>query len=180
MKKIFFTLLAIMLSYSALNAQSISLGPQLGYVKATDADDPTYILGAALRVKFAGFLGAELSGAYKKEEYANGLVKVHTYPILVTGLLHFIPPFYAAAGIGWYNTKIQFDKTINIPDQNDSQIGYHIGGGVELALGRLILTGDIKYIFLNLDLANLSKSKIKDLKSDFMVISVGALIQLSK
>lgn len=179
MKKLLFAFCLLTMSYSIISAQSISLGPQLGYVKAQDAD-ATYILGASLRLKLADFIGAELSGAYKKEKYADGLVDVHTYPIMLTGLIHFIPPLYAGAGIGWYNTTIEFDKSLNVPKQTDSQIGYHIGGGIELPLGRLILTGDVKYIFLNLDLANITAKNVKDLKSDYMVISVGALIQLSK
>jgi hypothetical protein len=48
----------IALVSSRADAQSLSLGPQLGYYKTQDADKGSYMGGAALRLKLMG-LGVE-------------------------------------------------------------------------------------------------------------------------
>lgn len=95
---------------------------------------------------------------------------------MVTGMLYALPMVYGAIGAGWYNFNIDYAGSLGIADETTQEFGYHLGGGVELPLGNLILRGDIRYVFLNLKLDNMPNAK--DIKSDFYVITAGVLFNL--
>lgn len=159
---------------NSLTAQSVSVGPQVGFIKSVDADKTTIMPGAAIRIKFLG-LGVEGSIYYKTEEFQNGSVKTKSYPINLTAMLSILPVVHAEAGIGWYNTQIDFTSLStsynSLKSETQSKAGYHLGAGIELPLGNLILTGDIRYVFLDLSTA-------VSLKSNFSVFMVGAMFKL--
>lgn len=175
MKKIILILFVIIFTQSAF-AQEIALGPIAGYFKTSDADEGALIFGGAVRLKLSDAFGVEGSFGYRQEEYENGLVKVTSYPIMATGMIYVLPMIYGAAGAGWYNFNIEYASELGLDDDTTQEFGYHLGGGVELPLGNLILRGDIRYVFLNLELDNLPSAK--DLKSDFYVITAGLLFTL--
>lgn len=173
MKKLFIILFVFVVTTS-LKAQSIAIGPQVGFIKSTDADKASIMPGLALRINLLG-LGVEGSIYYKSEEFQNGAIKTKSYPINLTAMLSVLPIVHAEAGIGWYNTQIDFthlNSTYNsISDETKTKPGYHLGAGVELPLGNLLLTGDIRYVFLDLSTA-------VSFKSNFSVIMVGAMFKL--
>ena len=166
------------LMVTQVNAQSISLGPQVGYYKAQSADQSALMGGAALRLKLMS-LGIEASINYRQEKYANGALTVSSWPVMVTGLIYPLPIVYGAIGFGWYNLKFDYDQS-KLPffvDETISKVGWHFGGGVELPVGPNIkLTGDIRYVFLNYDFKQIPGTG--DLKSNFTVITVGLLFGL--
>ncbi len=164
--------------YASLNAQSIAIGPQLGYHKSEDAEG-SLLLGAAGRIYLARTLAVEAAINYRSEDYENGTVKTKMYPVMVSGMLYFFPLLYGTVGAGWYNTKIDYSSTLNtlgFKDETKSEFGYHLGIGAEIGLGNLILTGDIRYVFLDLKLDRLPG--IKELKNNFYVITAGVLFEL--
>ncbi len=175
MKKLFLIMFAIVFAQSAI-AQEVALGPIAGYFKTSDADEGSIIFGGAVRLKLADALGIEGSIGYRKEEYENGDLKVTSYPIMVTGMLYALPMVYGAIGAGWYNFNIEYASSLGAVDETTQEFGYHLGAGVELPLGNLILRGDIRYVFLNLELDNMPTAK--DIKSDFYVITAGVLFNL--
>ena len=169
----------VTLMVGQLNAASISLGPQLGFYKARDADNGSFIGGATCRLKFTPVLGAEASINYRQETYGNDAVTVRSWPVMVTGLLYPLPVVYGAIGAGWYNTTFDYNqnKLPFLTDETMQKFGWHFGGGVELPAGPTIkLTGDLRYVFLDYDFQTIPGNG--DPKSDFFVIMAGVLFSL--
>lgn len=83
-----------------------------------------------------------------------------------------MPGVYGAVGAGWYNTTFDFD-TEEIPDRTDQKVGWHLGGGLELPLGRASLTGDIRYVFLDYNFDEVPG--VGEREADFYVVTVGLL-----
>lgn len=170
-KNILFTLILLISAASILSAQSVSIGPQLGFIKSSDADNSVMMPGAALRVNMMG-LSIEGSIYYKSEEYQNGDIKAKSYPIMLTGFLNVLPLVHGEVGVGWYNTKIDYSGSLSsLKAETSNNMGYHIGAGAELPMGGLTLAGDIRYVFLSL-------SSATSFKSNFYVIMVSALFNL--
>jgi opacity protein-like surface antigen len=147
-------------------AQSISIGPQLGFIKSTDADQTTLMPGLAARLELMGF-GIEGALYYKSEDFRNGSIKTKSYPINITVLWKLLPLIHAEGGVGWYNTQIDYSNIItSIRNETKNDMGYHLGAGIELPLGNIVLTGDIRYVFLNIGSAT-------GFKSDFTAVMIG-------
>ena len=171
--------LAALLAVPAVS-QSVSFGPQVGYYKAQDADG-NFMGGAAWRFKFTPMLGLEASINYRQEKYADGALTVRSWPIMVTGLIYPLPFVYGAMGAGWYNTTIDYDQDLStvhaFKDETTQEFGWHFGGGAELPVSSsFLLTGDIRYVFLNYDFQEIPGSA--NLESNFFVVSVGLLYRL--
>ncbi|MCX8010224.1 MAG: porin family protein [Ignavibacteria bacterium] len=146
-KKLLSSLLLIVITVTFVHAQSFSIGPNLGFFKAKGADEGKFWIGGTARLKLSSNLGVEGSINYRQEEYktANGTMKVTSIPIMVTGLFYPLPLLYGAAGAGWYNSKAEFQGS----EETNQDFGYHFGGGIELNLGSITLSADIKYVFIN-------------------------------
>lgn len=161
-------------------AQGIGLGPQVGYQKASDADEGRLMAGAALRIKLTRSFGVEGSINYRQEKYADGALTVRNWPIMATGLLYILPIVYGAAGAGWYNTTFDYDEeklgNAGFEDKTTQEFGLHFGGGVELPLGSVTLTGDIRYVLLNYDTEQIPGTG--DVAANFYMITVGLLFGL--
>ena len=171
----------IALMVASVNAQSVSLGPQVGYYKAQDADKGNFMGGVAWRFRFTPLIGLEGSINYRQETYANEALTVRSWPIMVTGLIYPLPFVYGAIGAGWYSVTLDYDQDkiaiAMFKDETTQEFGWHFGGGAELPVGSAFkLTADVRYVFLNYDFKEIPGSA--DLKSDFYVITVGFLYNL--
>jgi opacity protein-like surface antigen len=178
-KKTFLIMGFITLMVAQMNAQSMSLGPQLGYFKAQDADNWSSMIGGVLRLKLTPGLGAEASINYRQENYLNNAVTVRSSPVMVTGLIYLLPIAYGAVGFGWYNLTFDYNqnKLPLLKDETTRKVGWHLGGGLEWPISsNLTLSGDIRYIFLNYDFQAIPGSG--DLKSNFTVITARFLFDL--
>lgn len=165
-----------MLPISEAAAQGIGIGPQIGYQKAADADNGNLLVGGALRVRLAPFIGAEGSIGYRSEEFADGELDVRSWPVMVTGLIYPLPVVYGAVGFGWYNTTFDFESEL-LEDRTEQEVGWHFGGGAELPLGsKAALAGDIRYVFLDYDFEEVPGFGETD--ANFYQITVGLLIGL--
>ncbi|MDD5672717.1 MAG: outer membrane beta-barrel protein [Chitinivibrionales bacterium] len=161
------------LTVAQVNAQSLNIGPQIGYYKAQDADNGSVMGGIAARLKFLPLLGTEASVNYRQEKFGHGAVTVSDWPIMVTGLIYPLPIVYGAIGAGWYNVTFDY-KDPTVTDVTTQKFGWHFGGGAELPVGpKIKLTGDIRYVFLNYDFKTVPG--VSGPKSDFFVITVGFL-----
>jgi opacity protein-like surface antigen len=173
-----------MLFFAEINAQSITvepglyLGPQVGYQKSADADNGSVMFGAALRAKLAPILGVEASINYRQEDYAGETITVKSWPVMVTGLIYPLPIVYGAVGAGWYNTTFDYNvPMVDIESKTKQEFGWHFGAGVELPVSeRAMITGDIKYVFLNYDWEEVPG--IEDSDANFYIINVGVLFGL--
>lgn len=150
---------------SGIFAQSISIGPQLGFVKSTDADNASLMPGVAVRLNLLSF-GLEGAIYYKSEDFQSGSVNTKGYPINITLLWKFMPLLHAEGGIGWYNTKIDGSLNNVKSEINNNNAGYHLGAGIDLPLSGVILTVDIRYVFLDI-------SSQYNFKSNFSVVMIG-------
>lgn len=187
--KMLMLLLLALIFISETNAQyrdkndedkaSVGIGPQIGFQKAGDADELRLMFGGFIRAKLSSAFAVEGSINYRKEHYYSGGVTVSSLPVLVSALIYPVPAIYGIAGIGWYFTTISYGNAIvlanpGVTDKKKNPFGFHLGAGVELPLGEIVkLTGDIKYVFLNYNLDNIGNYKLKDLNSNFYIISVG-------
>lgn len=176
MKKFVFLITAILFLTSINFAQGLSIGPELGYYKAQDAENGSVLFGAQARLKLSKLIGIEGAIDYRKEKYSGGDVEVTTYPVQATALIYPIPLAYGAIGAGWYNTNVTVHTALGDYDDTSQEFGYHFGGGVELPLNKNIsLAGDIRYVFLNYDF---EKVPGQEVDANFYVIKVGLLINL--
>lgn len=180
-KKALLTMGLIGLLGTQANAQSIAIGPQVGYQKARDADEGNIMGGAALRFKLTPALGVEASINYRQEKFANDALTVRSWPVMATGLIYPLPIVYGAIGFGWYNTTFDYDQSKSpfqsVDDETKQKVGWHFGGGVELPVGATSkFTADIRYVFLDYEFKQLPGSG--DLNGDFYVITAGFLFGL--
>jgi len=174
MKKLFSVIILIIIA-GTINAQSIAIGAQGAYVKSQDADG-VIMPAAAVRIGLGG-LSVEGSIGYKSDKYLDGAIKTTTYPVMVTGFIGLLPFIHLEAGIGWYNTKVEYSGMFaGAPSETYSDIGYHAGAGAEIPLGNVILTGDIRYVIEKTKFNNVQNAS--DLKSDFYMIVVGLMFKL--
>lgn len=154
-------------------AQVLSLGPQIGYQKARDAEDGKLMGGAALRAQLASNFKIEGAINYRQEKFAGGNLTVRSWPVTVTGLIYPLPIVYGSLGAGWHNTRFEYASSnprIAVEDTRQ-EVGWHFGGGVELPLGkRTKLAGDLRYVFLNYDFDQVPGVQ---LDSDFYLFTVG-------
>jgi opacity protein-like surface antigen len=179
-KKIILIVGLTVLMIGQANAQSISIGPQVGYYRAQDADEGNFMGGVTWRFKGSSIFGIEASINYRQERYANNSLTVRSWPVMVTGLIYPAPVFYGAIGAGWYNTTYDYnqDKFAQVKDKTTQEFGWHFGAGVEIPVrNRFKVIGDIRYVFLNYDFEAIPGSN--DLKSNFYVITAGFLFNIN-
>ncbi len=170
----------LILSSSSFSLGLIGVGPKVGYFKTADADNGQLMVGALARLKLGG-IGVEGSVDYRQEKYADKEITVRTWPVSATALIYPLSFVYGLAGMGWYNTTIDYDQESllfkNIKDETKQKLGWHFGAGVELPFGfGKTLTADIRYHFIDYDFSAFPGSK--DLKSNFYSINVALLFGL--
>ncbi len=178
-KKILLIIGLIVAMYVQVNAQGVYLGPQLGYQRATDADQGNLMGGVAWRFKLTPSFGLEASINYRQETYANDALTVRNWPIMVTGLFYPLPIIYGAIGAGWYSVTFDYnqDKIPLAQDETTQEFGWHFGGGVELPISpSFIVTSDIRYVFLNYNFDEIPG--VGDMNSNFFIITAGLLFNL--
>lgn len=176
--KIILGIAVVMLAASQAGAQSIKLGPQVGYHEAKDADNGKLMGGAAVRLKLSAMLGIEGAINYRGEKYSDGALTVRSWPVLASALIYPLPIVHGTIGAGWYNTTLDYDQSRagfgNLDDETTQKFGWHFGGGIDLPVGESsTVTADIRYVFLDYDFGALPTSG--QLDSDFYMISVGLL-----
>jgi opacity protein-like surface antigen len=176
MKKLITVVFFLAFTFSTMQAQGIAIGPHVGYYKAKNATEGSVLFGGTLRLKLSSAFAIEGTIGYKQEKYDNGDIKVTGYPVTASALIYILPIVYGEAGAGWYNTKTEYSGVYSaFDDETNSDFGYHFGGGVELALDHVILTGDIKYVFLKY---KFDKVPGQEVDANFYVISAGILFEL--
>jgi len=85
----------IALMFDNVNAQRMTIGPQLGYYKAQSTDNWAYMIGVTCRFKLDTRLGVEASINNHQENYADNTVTVRSWPVMVSCLIY---PFLLCTG----------------------------------------------------------------------------------
>lgn len=182
-RKIFLTSVIFILAsvcYAQEIKNPVAIGPQVGWHKAADADDGKFLFGAALKLKLTNALGFEGSLNYREEEYRNGAIAVSQWPVLLSGLFYVTPEIYGLAGVGWYNTKIEFDNAIiDRPDRTSQEFGWHFGAGVDIPLGEAaFLTTDFRYTFIDYEFEEVPGAG--EISSDFFIVKAGLMFLINR
>jgi opacity protein-like surface antigen len=174
--------LLLVLLVSATYAQEMkdpfSIGPHLGYYKASDADKGSVMSGATLRLWLANEVCLEASINYRREYYNNEAITLKSWPLLITGLFYPVKYVYGMVGMGWYNTRIAYSKELSLfGDKSLQKFGWHLGAGVETPLSRKIkVATDFRYTFLNYDFGAVPGTS--NISSDYFIISAGIFFSL--
>lgn len=150
MKIVKYFLIAFIL-FSTISAQSFSVGPQIGLFKAAGADKISILPGGAVRINFDK-LSFEASYYSKTEKYFNGEMTAKSNPFTLSGIVYVLPMIYGEFGIGWYSTEYTYSDSMavafGVKSEKVNDKGYHVGAGAQLEFGPLLLTGDLRYVFM--------------------------------
>lgn len=141
-------------------SERFALGPRLGYYTSSDSDEGSFYGGIQARYRLSPAVGLEGAVEYHTaQDYLDGNVRVSLLPVTAS-LLFFLPinvsvnP-YGMAGIGAYYTMYDYAdevEQIDIADDTDFNMGYHLGFGMELAASENVsFNVDYRYLFLNPD-----------------------------
>jgi hypothetical protein len=167
---------------SVHSQSSFFVGPHVGILKTDGADATTYLVGGTVRLKLVPAIGIEGNIGYRQEEFGNGSVTVKTWPVTVTGLLYPIPIIYGGLGGGWYSTTFDYADNFNqagFADETVREFGYHLVAGVELPASPAVhVFGDVRFVFLDYDLADLPGAVLDGAESNFYSINIGLLFRL--
>ncbi|MBN2357426.1 outer membrane beta-barrel protein [candidate division KSB1 bacterium] len=172
-------LLGVLFFVFAITGESlavIGVGPRVGYYEAQDADAGRYFVGAVARFNLFG-IGAEAAIDYRSEKYDDGKLTVQSWPVTLSVLYYPLPIVYGVAGVGWYHTTAKYDEEklgFKIKDQTSTEMGYHVGVGVQLPIGMSSkIAADVRYVFLNYDLENTADMGKQD--ADFYAVTISLL-----
>lgn len=171
-------LLIALVTTGAANAQSsgLGIGGHYSWVRNQDTEESTNMLGAMARLR-GEVVGVEGAIDYRNEDIGGG-TDLKTWPVTASLMIYPVPVVYALGGIGWYNTTIDFPAGSLFEDQTDSQLGYHVGAGVELPVATtLSLTGDFRYHFVNYEFDEIPES-IGNVDADALSLNAGIILYL--
>jgi len=169
-------LLAILPWAGEVNGEGLGLGAHYSHVHNQSTDDNTGMVGAHLRLR-GTVLGLEGAVDYRNDELGND-VELKSWPISASLLVYPVPPVYALAGLGWYNTTIDFPDGALFEDDTQTELGYQLGAGVELPLApTLKLLGDVRWQFIDYEFDDIPSS-IGNVDADSYSLNAGFLLYL--
>jgi hypothetical protein len=136
-----------------------AIGANLGYSKTVDGQGQ-FTGGAQLRMKFLPLFGFELLAGYRRENVeASGVkvLEVEQIPVQASVLLYPLTlgpiRLYALGGGGAYITRASgVNNYISYGKVTSTDFGAHLGAGTDIRFaGPFFLSGDVRYIWLNVD-----------------------------
>jgi hypothetical protein len=150
----------------------VGVGPRGSYNATLATDRRTSTVGVAVRARALMF-GAEASLDYHNED-RPGDVDLKSWPIGVSALVFPAGSFYALAGITWAHTTIDLPRTFLIGDDTETEMGYHVGAGVEVPLALVRFAGDVRWSFLDYAFEGLPH-EVGAIDADSFRITIAAL-----
>jgi hypothetical protein len=163
-----------------VDAPGFSIGAHVGWFESKDADDGEVYYGLQARIYLLKWLGIEGSVDVQKQDFLDEDADLTTVPVQLTGMIFLMPDSplrpYVLAGAGWYFHEVEYDGALsNLDDEDDSSFGVHVGGGLELLLGKiLMLYADLRYTFL--DEPGVDNSQLDEEEFDFWQVAAGAAL----
>lgn len=157
-------------------ARAAELIPSVGLTRSVDSDETKSQIGLALRGSvLPGLLQSELGVGYRKDEYGGGALEVRQIPVTASLLLTPIPTLHGDAGVGWYNTKLDYQDPL-LQDETTQKFGVHVGGGIKIPLAPMAavdMTG--RYVFLQKQESRLVPSTFDP---NYWTLSLGLALRL--
>ncbi len=156
---------------------ALGIGGRYNYNETLDSDRNAHMGGAMLRAR-NNYFGLEGSVDYHEEELLTQ-TDLKTWPISASILAFPLPVLYGIAGLGWYNTTVDFPENGLVEDQTDSSLGYHIGGGVELPVTNVIrFTSDVRWLFVDYEFDEIPESAVNQVDADSFQFNAGILFYM--
>jgi hypothetical protein len=145
---------AVLAIPSVADAQGFGIGGRMAWITAdSEADvDSVRFTGGQIRMLGPRW-GIEISLDRNSETFEILQQKVTETPIQTSLLLRLgsrsVSPFLLGGG-GWYKRKVEFLDLPDQPDEENTEFGWHAGGGLEIFAGRHVgIHGDYRYTFLD-------------------------------
>ena len=158
------------------NASGIGIGAHYSNVHNQTTDENSSMLGAQVRLR-SSIIGVEGAIDYRTDALGGG-TELRSWPVSASLLIYPLPPVYALAGLGWYNTTIDFPSDSPYKNQTQSKLGYHFGAGLELPIAPMLkLMGDIRWQFVDYEFKDIPSS-IGKVNADSYSINAGFLFYL--
>jgi opacity protein-like surface antigen len=138
-------------------SSGLGIGGHYSRVTNMDTDNGSDMFGGMVRLR-GGVLGVEGAIDYRKDDLGAG-VDLKTWPVTASLMIYPVPVVYGLAGLGWYNSTLDFPPSFGIEDETDTQLGYHVGAGLELPMApAFALTGDVRWQFVDYDFEDIPGS----------------------
>lgn len=154
----------------------LGLGAHYSWVRNQDTEESSGMFGAMARLR-GEVIGLEGAVDYRNEEL-GGDVELKTWPVTASLMIYPVPVAYALGGLGWYNSTIDFPDGSIFEDQTDTQLGYHLGAGVEVPMApNFSLTGDFRYHFVDYEFDDIP-STIGNVDADAFSLNGGVIIYI--
>jgi len=171
-----FASLAALMMCAAMKAQAAEIIPSFGITEAKDADNAKPILGLALRgTAIPSLLDLDVRGQYRQEERFNGAIKERMWPITASAWLTPLRVVYAGAGVGWYNTTVDYQNSA-LKSDTSNKFGVHAGAGLRMPMGnRVALDLNGRYVWLKDQETQIIPQKFNP---DFWDVSAGLAFSL--
>ena len=170
-----FVLLTLCLGGSA-KAAGLGIGAHYSFVHNREIDDNSGMKGLMARMR-GGFFGLEAAVDYRKDDLGEG-AELKTWPVTASVMFYPLPLVYGLAGLGYYNSTMDFPSSSQYSDQTDSDLGYHYGAGFEMPLVPMVkFTGDFRYHYVNYRFADIPAS-IGKVNADAFAINAGLIVYL--
>jgi len=165
--------IALLLS-SAAPVGAAGVGARIGRVSVPDTDEGATTFGAFLRS--GAVLGVEGAVDYRTEKLGGG-GELKTWPITASLVLQPIPMVYGLAGIGWYQTTLDFPSDLMIEKKTESKVGYHVGAGAQFpVLPPLSLLADVRYAYIDYDFGDAVTAVSEFDGGNYVAVHLGAMI----
>ena len=123
-----------------VRAASVEIIPSIGMTRAVEGTNETHTsYGLALRGSLGEILRPEIGASFRSESRFNENLRVKMFPVTASLWLQPIPAIYAGGGVGWYNTRFDYNQDVvpNVQDETRQEFGLHLGGGVRVPLSSM-------------------------------------------
>ncbi len=168
--------LLVLMSAGYASGTGLGVGAHFSRVHNQSTEQNANMYGAHLRLR-GTVIGAEGSIDYRNEDLGNGF-EMKTWPITASLMVYPIPVAYALAGLGWYNSTLDFPTNSTFENNTSTALGYHFGAGVELPVApKFKLTGDVRWQFVDYEFDDIPES-IGKVDADSYSLNAGFLFYL--
>jgi opacity protein-like surface antigen len=154
-------------------SSGFGLGGRYANVRNRDTDETSHMGGVFARLR-GQYVGLEGGVDYKNSDLSNN-VDLKTWPVTASVMVFPLRSIYGLAGLGWYNSTLDFPSESTFDDQTDTKLGYHFGAGVELPLDQSVrLTGDVRWQFVDYEFDQIPDT-IGKVEEDNLTLNAGIL-----
>jgi hypothetical protein len=165
---------ALVLLLTATSSRATGVGVRGAWVDRPNTDENTQMVGGFFRL--GGVAALEGAVDYRKEDLP-GSVEVRTWPVTASLVVSPIPVLYGLAGVGWYNTTIDFPSSALVDDRTQRDFGWHVGAGTQVPImPSLSFLADLRYAYINYDFDEFAESVADFDGGNYLTLNLGLML----